>query len=360
VAEPNALIDDQVGAETMTAARFYEPGQPLRIEHLPVPRPAVDEVLVRVHATGLCGSDVHIAVEGITATPYRPIVLGHEISGVVAAMGDGPNGWRVGDRVAVNGVVADGTCAQCVAGRSQLCASRSITGIHREGGLAEYVAVPARNLVALPASVPFDIGAIVTDAVSTPFHALVDVARVQPGEAVAVFGAGGLGLHAVQIAKLMGAHPIVAVDVRAVQCDRAAAHGADVVVDASREPAAEAVLAATGGAGVAVAAEFVGEADSIAQAVASLAIGGRAVIAGLGAEPIAVQPPTVFVRRELQILSSYGFTISTVRRVLALVEAGLLNLEDSITHTFPLDEADRALRTLHEKLGDPQRVVVVP
>jgi 2-desacetyl-2-hydroxyethyl bacteriochlorophyllide A dehydrogenase len=257
------------------------------------------------------------------------------------------------------GVVADGTCAQCVAGRSQLCATRSITGIHREGGLAEYVVVPARNLCALPASVSFEIGAIVTDAVSTPFHALVDVARVQPGEAVAVIGAGGLGLHAVQIAKLMGAHPIIAVDVRATQCERAAAHGADVVIDASREPTAEAVLAATGGAGVAVAAEFVGRADTIAQAVASLAIGGRAVIVGLGAEPITVQPPTVFVRRELQMLASYGFTTTTVRRVLALVEAGLLNLEDSITHRFPLDDADRALRTLHEKLGDPQRVVVV-
>ena len=359
MAEPPALIENQVAVETMTAARFYEPGQPLRIEQLPVPRPAADEVLVRVHATGLCGSDVHIAVEGITPTPYRPIVLGHEIAGTIAAVGDTANGWSVDDRVAVNGVVADGTCAQCVAGRSQLCATRSITGIHREGGLAEYVVVPARNLCALPASVSFEIGAIVTDAVSTPFHALVDVARVQPGEAVAVIGAGGLGLHAVQIAKLMGAHPIIAVDVRATQCERAAAHGADVVIDASREPTAEAVLAATGGAGVAVAAEFVGRADTIAQAVASLAIGGRAVIVGLGAEPITVQPPTVFVRRELQMLASYGFTTTTVRRVLALVEAGLLNLEDSITHRFPLDDADRALRTLHEKLGDPQRVVVV-
>ena len=358
--EANPAVTDRAGVESMTAARFYEPGQPLRIEHLPLPRPAADEVLVRVHATGLCGSDVHIAVEGITPTPYRPIVLGHEVAGTVAALGEGVHGWAVDDRVAVSGVVADGTCPQCIAGRSQLCASRSIIGIHREGGLAEFVAVPARNLCPLPANVPFDIGAIVTDAVSTPFHALVDVARVQPGEAVAVIGAGGLGLHAVQIAKLMGAYPVIAVDVREAQCARAAAHGADVVVDASREPTADAVLAATDGAGVAVAAEFVGRADTITQAVGSLAIGGRAVISGLGAEPIAAQPPITFVRRELQILGSYGFTISTVRRVLALVEAGLLDLGDSITHSFPLSEADRALRTLHEKLDDPQRVVVVP
>jgi len=116
---------------TMTAARFHEPGKPLVVEEVPVPRPAPDEVLVRVHATGLCGSDVHIAVEGITPTPYRPIVLGHEVAGTVAALGEEVAGWAVDDRVAVCGVVADGTCAQCVAGRSQLCpaaASSASTG----------------------------------------------------------------------------------------------------------------------------------------------------------------------------------------------------------------------------------------
>jgi 2-desacetyl-2-hydroxyethyl bacteriochlorophyllide A dehydrogenase len=344
----------------MTAARFHAPGEPLRVEQVPTPQQEAGEVLVRVHATGLCGSDVHIAVEGITPTPYRPIVLGHEVAGTIADLGEAVQGWALGDRVSVSGVVADGTCAQCVAGRGQLCANRSIIGIHREGGLAEYVAVPARNLCALPASVPFEVGAIVTDAVATPFHALVDVARVQPGEAVAVIGAGGLGLHAVQIAKLMGAHPVIAVDVRAAQCARAAANGADVVIDASSEPTVDAVLAATDGAGVAVAAEFVGGAETIANAVGSLAVGGRAVIVGLGAEPIVALPPTVFVRRELQILGSYGFTTATVRRVLSLVEAGAIDLDDSITHTFPLAEADRALQTLHRKLGDPQRVVVVP
>lgn len=227
--------------------------------------------------------------------------------------------WAIDDRVVVSCVVTDGTCPQCVAGRSQLCANRSLIGIHQEGGLAEYVAVPARNLCRLPAKVPFGVGAIVTDAVSTPYHALVDVARVQPGEAVAVIGAGGLGLHAVQIAKLIRRAPDHR---RRYPCDavRAAAHGADVVIDASGEPTAEAVLAATGGVGAAVAAEFVGRADTVSQAVASPAIGGRAVISGLGAEPITVQPPTVFVRRELQILGRYGFTISTVRRVLALVD----------------------------------------
>jgi threonine dehydrogenase-like Zn-dependent dehydrogenase len=112
--------------------------------------------------------------------------------------------------------------------------------------------------------------------------------------------------------------------------------------------------------GVDVAAEFVGHQDTIGQAVESLRVGGRAVIVGLGADPITVLPPTVFVRKQLQVLGSYGFTTHTIDRVLGLVSAGRLNLGDSITHTFPLDETDTALRTLHAKIGDPQRVVVVP
>ncbi|MDT7590297.1 MAG: hypothetical protein QOE32_7847 [Pseudonocardiales bacterium] len=345
---------------TMKAARFYGPGEPLRVEQIPRPVCAEAEVLVRVGATGICGSDIHIAVEGITPTPYQPIVLGHEIAGTVAEVGADARGWERGDRVSVCAVVGDGTCMNCVRGHSEVCLNRKVLGIQAEGGLAEYVAVPARCLCRLPDNVSFSVGAVITDAVATPFHALVDVARLSAGESLLVVGVGGLGLHAVQLAKLIGASPIIAVDVRPVQCKRAQQHGADLVVDASAQPLAEAVLAATDGMGVDVAAEFVGHQDTIGQAVESLRIGGRAVIVGLGAEPITVLPPTMFVRKQLQVLGSYGFTTHTIDRVLSLVSAERLDLSDSITHTFPLDEADTALRILHAKIGDPQRVVVIP
>jgi 2-desacetyl-2-hydroxyethyl bacteriochlorophyllide A dehydrogenase len=342
----------------MRAARFHAPGEPLRIEDVPVPRPADDEVLVRVAAVGLCGSDVHIAVEGITPTGHLPITLGHEIAGTVAGLGRDVRGWTEGDRVCASALVSDLTCAACLAGHSEICQNRRLIGIHVDGGLAEYVAVPARNLVAVPAPVPFPVAAVVTDAVATPFHALVDVARLTPGESVVVVGAGGLGLHAVQIAAVIGASPVIAVDVRPSQLERATAVGADVVVHAGEESAVDAVLEATGGVGVDVAAEFVGRQDTIAQAVECLRPGGRAVVAGLGADPITVLPPTLFVRKQLQLLGSYGFTLPTIGRVLRLIDSGRLDLGSSITHTFPLEEADDALRTLHEKIGDPQRVVV--
>lgn len=346
------------GQDVMRAALFEGVGKPLVVQMVPVPRPAADEVLVRVAATGLCGSDVHIAVEGITPTPYVPITLGHEIAGTVAAVGQGVTDWSVDERVCVFPLTFDGTCATCLAGHSEICVNRRAIGIHTDGGLAEYVTVPARNLAAVPDGVPFTQAAICTDAVITPFHALTDVARLAPGESVVVIGAGGLGLHAVQIAKLAGGSPVIAVDTRARQLERASRAGADVVVDAAGESVVDAVLAATAGLGADVAAEFIGTQATIGQAVECLRIGGRAVVVGLGADPITVLPPTVFVRRQLQLLGSYGATLATLQRVLQLVATARLDLGQSITHTFALEDADAALRTLHEKTGDPQRVVV--
>ncbi|MFC5950631.1 zinc-binding dehydrogenase [Pseudonocardia lutea] len=325
---------------------------------VPRPEPGPGEVLVQVRAAGVCGSDVHFAIEG-SPVGLLPITLGHEIAGTVAEPGPDVPGPRVGERVVVNALLTDGTCPQCLAGRASICASRSLVGVHRDGGLAEFVAVPADALLPLPDEIPFEVGAIVTDAVATPFHALTDVARVRAGEAVAIVGAGGLGLHAVQIARLQGASPVIAVDPRASQRTRAAEAGADLVLEPGAE-AAEAVLAATGGTGVDVAAEFVGRADSIAAAAELLRPGGRLVVCGIGPESIVLPPPSVFVRRELQVLGSYGFTTASIRSVLGLITAGRLDLSRSITHRFPLEEADKALQTLHQKLGEPQRVVVLP
>ena len=173
-----------------------------------------------------------------------------------------------------------------------------------------------------------------------------------------VIGVGGLGLHAVQIARLARASPVIAVDTRRSQLDRAARSGADLTIDAARDRVVEAVQDATAGLGVDVAAEFVGTEGTIAQAVECLRTGGRALVVGLVAVPITVLPPTVLVRKQLQLLGSHGGTMATLRPVLPLVAAGRLDLSSSISHTFALEDVDAALRTLHEGIGDPQRVVV--
>ena len=342
----------------MTAARFREVNEPLQLEDIPVPGIREDEVLVQVKAVGLCGSDVHIVFEGVTPTPFTPITLGHEPSGVVAAMGARAEGWEEGDRVAVTPLLFCSSCRNCITGHTNVCLERRILGIQANGALAEYLAAPAKNLVRLPENVPFTVGAIITDAVATPFQAIAERAALRAGETVAIFGAGGLGLHAVQISRLLGVQKVIVVDPREGQLERATQMGADLTIDPQQTAPVEAIQEATGGLGVDVAAEFVGLQETIAQCVESVVMGGRVVIAGLGADPISIVPPTEFVRKGISFLGSYGFTKRNIEQLVQLAASGRLNLEESITHTFPLEEVNTALEYLHEKIENPIRVAV--
>ena len=343
---------------SMMAARFYEVEKPLRLEEIPVPELREDEVLVQIRAAGLCGSDVHIVFEGVTPTAYKPITLGHEPAGVVAAMGSRVVGWEEGERVCVVPGFWCGSCRNCVTGFPNVCLNRRIYGIQAEGALAEYLAVPERNLVRLPESVPFTVGAIITDAVATPFYALSERVALKAGETIAIFGAGGLGLHGVQIARLLGAQKIIVVDTREEQLERARTMGADLTLNPNDVPPVEAILEATGGLGVDVAAEFVGLQATISQCVEAVAPNGRVVVVGLGADPITTVPPTVFVRKQIALLGSYGFTKRGIEQLVELAASGRLDLESSITHTFPLAEVNTALKYLHEKIENPIRVAV--
>ena len=344
--------------KSMTAARFYEVEEPLRLEEIPVPELREDEVLVEIKAAGLCGSDVHIVFEGVTPTAFKPITLGHEPAGVVAGVGARVEGWEGGERVCVVPGFWCGSCRNCVVGFPNVCLQRKIYGIQAEGALAEYLAVPARNLVRLPDNVPFAVGAIITDAVATPFYALSERVALKAGETIAVFGVGGLGLHGVQIARLLGAQTIIAVDTREDQLRRAEVMGADLTINAATTPPVEAILEATRGLGVDVAAEFVGLGQTISQCVECVAPAGRVVVVGLGPDPITTVPPTVFVRKQISLLGSYGFTKWGIEQLVELTSAGRLDLEGSITHTFPLAEVNTALKYLHEKIENPIRVAV--
>ena len=343
---------------SMTAARFHEVNEPLQMEEVPVPEIREDEVLVQVKAVGICGSDVHIVFEGVTPTPFKPITLGHEPAGVVAATGARVEGWEEGDRVSVTPLLFCSSCRNCITGHTNVCLERKILGIQTNGALADYIAVPAKNLVRLPEEVPFTVGAIITDAVATPFQTMAERAGLRAGETVAIYGAGGLGLHAVQICRLLGAQKIIVVDTREGQLERAREMGADLTVNPQQTSPVEAILEATGGLGVDVAAEFVGLQQTISQCVESVARGGRVVVAGLGADPINIVPPTVFVRDGISLLGSYGFTKRNIEQLVELSAAGRLNLEESITHTFSLDEVNTALKYLHEKIENPIRVAV--
>jgi propanol-preferring alcohol dehydrogenase len=342
----------------MLAARFYGIGEPLKLEEVERPNPGPGEVLVRIRACGLCGSDLHLIFDKTARSSYLPITPGHESAGEIFALGAEVNGWKVGDRVAIIPQTWCGSCFVCLEGRSELCENGALIGFGREGALAEYINIPAQNLIKIPAGVPYDQAAVVTDAVATPFHALTSVGKLKAGESVAIFGVGGLGMQAVQLARLAGAAWIIAVDLRADALERARSFGADDVVNAAEEDAVEAIRQKTNGRGVDLALEVVGYAKTVEQAMRCLRPGGRAVISGVGTEKAQMPPQVLFVSKGYQVLGSYGFSGNDVKALLDLVASGRLDLAPAITHTFPLTQVNEALDTLYRKVGNPIRVVV--
>jgi propanol-preferring alcohol dehydrogenase len=344
--------------EKMKAARFYKIGEPLKIDFIPIPELGPEDVLVDMKACGICGSDIHIVYEGVTPTAYSPVTLGHEPAGVIVEVGSEVQGWKAGDRVTVNPFLTCGKCANCLSGNSQICLSRRVIGIHTEGGLAEFLKVPSKNLVHLPETIPFDQGGIAVDAVATPFHAITKRGALRAGEKVAIWGCGGLGIHGAQIAKICGASLVIAIDTIDSALERAKKVGADEVINPKQEKPIQKIKEMTEGKGVDLALEFVGLKKTIEEAAESVRIGGRTVIVGLGPETISLMPPAVFVRSELSFLGSYGSTTSEIQTVIDLVANGKLNLSGSVTERFPLEDVNEALDHLYKKIGNPIRIVI--
>lgn len=345
----------------MRAVRHHRGERGVRLEEVALPRAGEGEVLIEVGAAGLCGTDVGLVYgEHSDGVGGDAVTLGHEIAGRIVALGDAVDSWSVGDAVAVSPIITCARCSACVRGHGEVCDRKRVIGIDLDGGLAEYVAVPVANLVGLPDTIPAEIGAILTDAVATPFHALSDRAALRPGESVAIFGVGGLGQHALQLARLFGAGRIVAVDLRPEPLALARELGADAVVRAGAAGVAEAVRAATGGGGVNVAADFTGATPAIEAAIDSLATGGRLVVSGLGSDRARLPTTTAFVRRQIAVIAAYGFRRDTIELLVELVGAGRLKLESSISHVVGLEDVGDALRMLRDKRDAPRRVVVRP
>lgn len=341
----------------MKAARFYRPKELLRIEEVPVPTLGPNEVIVEVKAAGLCGSDVHI-VEGETTTGFTPITLGHESAGVIAKVGEQVGQWKVGDRVCIDSATTCGLCYNCLRGRDSICLSRKFIGIHFDGAFAQYVKVSVRNLVELPESIPFEQGAVLTDAVATPYHAITKRAKLNIGETIAIFGLGGLGVHALQISKLMGAGLVIGVDVEESILARALTFGADVVVNSRKGDPVKRIKELTGGYGVDVALECIGKNLTVSQCVEAARVGGRAVILGLGPDSIQIRPITEFVRGEVELIGSSAFELKEIQQIVQLVASGRLNLSKSITKKISLEEVNEGIEDLKRKRGNPIRILI--
>jgi propanol-preferring alcohol dehydrogenase len=293
----------------------------LRFEDVPEPATARGAVVVRVEACGVCGSDMHF-LDGSARTGHVPITLGHEIAGRVVASTD-PS-WTPGDPVVVRPGHHCGTCARCREGRTNLCERARVAGIDTDGGLADLVAVPGATLVHRPADLAPEAAATAVDAGATAYHAVVRRGAVAAGDAVAVIGVGGLGSYAVQIARMLGATPVVAADVSPEALKVATALGADetVLVEPGISLGRQVKMLTEGGADVAL--EFVGLPATVDAAVKSLRPGGRAVAAGVGTGPLTTIPPVLWSNFEYSLNGSYGSLPGDVETVLAGLAAGRL------------------------------------
>lgn len=342
----------------MKAVRIVELGGPVADRSVPVPACTFGEVLVEVQAAGVCHSDEHYR-SGKAPPGYLPITPGHEVAGTITAIGEGVDPARIGERVAIHYLKTCGKCVHCAGGNEQFCPAAVMIGKYTEGGWAEYITVPSRNAVALPESITFEAGAVMMCSTATSFHALRK-ARLRAGERVAIFGAGGLGQSAVQLAILMGAVEVFAVDLSPERLETAKALGAVPIDVAAGNPVAQ-IAEATHGAGVDVALELIGLRTTIEQAVSSLAIKGRAAVAGICTEPVSVDTYGVLVGREAELIGVSDHLLSEIYELLDFAKRGKLRYDHIITERLPL-EADRintALRRLGNH-GSGVRSVIVP
>ena len=345
---------------TMNAAVLEGIGQ-LRLRQVARPEPGPGEVLLKVEANTICGTDLRIVSGAKTAGVRQGVILGHEFAGRVAAVGDGVVDVPVGAQATCSIVVSCLRCASCQAGREHLCERLILFGYELDGGLAEYLLVPRiamdhGNLVVVERELPPTLLAL-AEPVSCCLNGARQVA-VAPGDTVVVLGAGPIGLLHVALAKLSGATQIL-VSGRAGRLEAALELGATEVFEATGDALTRAIMARTSGRGAEVVFVAVGDLSLANQALELAAIGGRVnYFAGFPKGSTAVMDPNLIHYRELMVSGGSNARRADVAQAVALLASGALNVGGIVTHRFPLSELDEAMAAVSQRRG--LKVAVVP
>jgi len=310
------------------------------------PRPVAGpgDVLVRVHRVGVCGSDVHYYTHGRIGSfvVEKPLVLGHEMAGIIEDVGAGVPRSRIGERVAVEPGVPDRTCEWCRTGRYNLCPNMHFMATPPyDGALADYIVTPADFAFTLPENVSLEEGALM-EPLSVGVYALHRSA-LRAGQSVAIVGAGPIGLVTLQVAKASGAGSIAIIDLDANRLATAAALGATHTIDASKTDAVAALMAYTNGRGVDVVFEAAGSPKTAASAVSLARRGGKVVMIGLPPEDNFPYPLVLAMSREIDILTVFRYA-NVYPAAIALVEQGRVDTQSLVTHRFTLEAAEDALK----------------
>lgn len=343
----------------MKAAVLPQGSRSLEIQELDLPTLLPNQVKIKVKACGICGSDIHLVLHGKMKASYTPCVPGHETSGVVEEIGEEVTKFKKGDRVVVSAGTSCGKCKHCLAGRENLCEEIGVLGFNQRGGFAEYLQIEERYLHQLPDEIPFTEGAILADAVSTPYHAVKYQGEIKPGDTVAIIGCGGLGIHAVAIAKALGAGRIFAVDIDSGSLENAKAYGADELILVEKNMQVGKVLKEKSG-GIDLLCDFSGYMPNIENSVRAMSRGGRIVLVGIGRNKLEIPMPFFLIERQIRITGSYGSDRRAIPELIQLYKDKKLSLTKSISGVHKLEETNEFLHALEEKKGNPIRFIINP
>lgn len=337
----------------MKAAFFYGAGQPLKIEDVPTPEIGPEDALIKIAACGVCHTDLHY-LEGVPTFKKPPLILGHEASGIVTKVGEKVTNVKENDRVLIPPVLTCGSCYNCRIGRENLCRNIVMIGNSIDGAYAEYTKIPAKDLIKLPTEIPLEEASIISDAMSTPFHALKNRANLRPGDSVVIYGVGGVGLNAVQIATALGAF-VIAVDKVEEKLQHARKLGASETINVDVENPVKAVRRITGG-GADVAVEAIGIPEVMRMAYNSVRWGGRVVIVGYSHKDLTISAARLMFR-EIEVYGSLGCRIVDFPPLIDMVRRGKLKL--LVSNKMPLDQINEALEML-KKGKIKTRAIVIP
>lgn len=340
----------------MKAAVYHGPNRPLDLTDVPKPAPSAGEALIRVQGCGLCHTDLHYIEHGVKTFKQPPIVLGHEPAGIIAELGPGVEDHAVGDRVLIPAVYACRNCEYCRKGRENLCENLIMLGNHVDGAYAEFIAVPAAVLVPVPASLKLEQACVIADALSTPYHAVKNRARVRVGDTVAVVGCGGLGLNVVQCATVAGAR-VIAIDINNEHLETARSLGAVETVNSNEVERVDKHVRSLTDGGVDIAFEAIGQPATINLGFNLLRKGGRLCVIGFAHDPAPLNAGKLMFY-ELEVVGSLGCGGGEYPEIMKLVEAGRLTLDPIVSGTLPLDDINEGFDRMRQ--GKGVRWVVTP
>jgi propanol-preferring alcohol dehydrogenase len=350
------MPDKDKGVKEMRAAVLYDYGRPLKLEDATAPAIGPKDALINIKACGICHTDINY-MDGIKPTGKLPIILGHEPAGTISRVGKDVKGFNEGDRVVVYYFLSCGECKYCRTGKENLCERRQTVGVTVDGGFAEYLKVPTKALVKLPDEIPFEEGATLACSGMTPYHALKDIAKLDIGETLAVYGTGGLGMNAIQIAKALNARYIVAVDIVKEKLDAAKKLGAEFIINALEENPSARIKEFTNGEGVDVAIQTTPIPKLTEQALESVGKGGRVLVVGWGTKEAMLQINTMDILvKEAKIMGVVGGTKQNLVELVELARSG--KIKSIVSHKIPLDQINSGIEMLRKNI--PIRLVVTP